>query len=94
MLRDVGELPVDLGCESVYAIDMVVSAGEDGSSGWSADGVCDVAMVEEHTLSGDTVEIRRMIDAGPIAADSFRRMVISTKTSDELFRWWSRTVYS
>jgi len=60
----------------VYAIDVVVCPGEDRCSGWGTDGVCDVAVVEEHALFGYSVQIGGMIDAGTVAADCLRRVVV------------------
>jgi hypothetical protein len=51
------------------AVDMIVSATENGGPAGSADTVGHVTVVKEHALLRETVNIRRVIDPSTVGTD-------------------------
>ena len=69
----------------VQGIDTVavrVLSREDCSAAGRADGVGDETVLKPHSLGGQAVDIRRLIDPRPVAADGIRRMVVGHDKKD------------
>ena len=77
LFSHVGELRVDFGGEGEDEVGMIVCTSEDGGSGGGTDGVGDVAVVEEHTVFGDTVEVGGMVETVTIGGNGSDRMVVA-----------------
>ena len=59
-----------------YRIDVIVGASQYCGSTGSADRVGDVTVIESHSLVGEPVKIRRVIDSPAVAADRFGRVIV------------------
>lgn len=82
MLSHVGQMLIDFGVKSHDAVDVVMCTAKNRCSGWSADAVGHVTVVEEHAFVGYAIEIWRMIDASSIARNRLRCMVICHDEDD------------
>src|SRR5688572_5318591 len=60
----------------IYAILMAVLARQNRSTTWSANRVCDKAVVETHSFASDSVNLRCLVDLAPVGADRVRSMII------------------
>lgn len=56
---------------------MIVCTGEDCRARWGADGIGDIAVIEQHPVLGDAVEVGSVVDAVAVSRNCLGRMIIA-----------------
>lgn len=82
MLCNVGHPVVNLVVESADGIDVVVGARQDGCATRGTYRVGYVAMVEQHSLPGETIDVWSLVDASAIRANRLGSMVVRHDEED------------
>lgn len=82
MLRNIGHVLVDLAIQRHHAIDMVMRAGQNGSTRRCAYRVGHIAVIEQHSFLGDAIEVRRVVDSVAVRGYGFGGVVIGHDEQD------------